>query len=257
MEAPFYIIRSRMHETERFSITDGMQPTHALFYIKDGSFEMNINGKTEEIKAGDCVIFPDDMLFHRRIKAPLMFIYIQFATNYNCTFTMRLTGGKVQWKSKRAEKRFRENIALFEALLNETDKKSSYIREQLFMDMLIQIDGETVPEKRDLVYFKDSVVKKAVEWMQEHIAEKIYVDDVCRAVSTNPSTLNFRFHKEKGMGAIEYLIEMRMKMAEYLLSCSNYSIGRIAEQCGYDNIYFFSNAFKKRFSVSPSAYRKK
>lgn len=256
MEHPFYIIESRMQKSETFKVMDGRQPTHALFYMKEGSFSVQLNGKTETVNPGDCVIFPDDMDFRRRITKPLLFVYIQFATNFHCPFALRLTGGKVEWKNKSEQRRFKENIRSFEQIIDRTDKKSSYLKEHLLLDMLIQIESrESAKKDGTRLYFKDPLVCEAVEWMNAHIGEKMLVRDICLAVGSNPSTLNFRFRKETDRSVIRYLTELRMKKARYLLRCSSYSVGSIAEKCGFDNIYFFSNTFKKCNGVSPLEYR--
>jgi AraC-like DNA-binding protein len=54
----------------------------------------------------------------------------------------------------------------------------------------------------------------------------------------------------------ELLQACQRERAEYLLSQSNDSIERIAEQLSYNNAMSFSRAFKKWSGVSPSLYRK-
>ena len=47
-----------------------------------------------------------------------------------------------------------------------------------------------------------------------------------------------------------------MAKADRLLKIKDLSIEEIAEMTGYENIYHFSNTFKKHFGISPSSYRK-
>lgn len=71
--------------------------------------------------------------------------------------------------------------------------------------------------------------------------------------------LRKRFKKELGVTPLEYMTNLRMKKAETLLTAMDsggYSIGEIAEQCGYEDPLYFSRVFKKRFGCSPSRFAK-
>jgi AraC family transcriptional regulator of arabinose operon len=46
-----------------------------------------------------------------------------------------------------------------------------------------------------------------------------------------------------------------MAKARELLDTSELAIARIAEQCGYQDPYYFSRIFKKTHSISPARYR--
>ncbi len=72
------------------------------------------------------------------------------------------------------------------------------------------------------------------------------------------STVSFRkrFTAATGGSPMRYVREKRMEYAKQLLQDGHISVGEISERCGYANIYYFSNAFKKRVGMSPSAYAK-
>jgi len=55
--------------------------------------------------------------------------------------------------------------------------------------------------------------------------------------------------------AIEYVIQLRMQRAAYLLRDQNLRIGQIAERVGYEDPYHFSKLFRKHFGMSPRQYR--
>ena len=59
MNFPFRIIESTISTRSEFDVTEGYQPTYALFFIKKGSFRIEHDGITEDIVPGDCIILPD------------------------------------------------------------------------------------------------------------------------------------------------------------------------------------------------------
>ena len=102
---------------------------------------------------------------------------------------------------------------------------------------------------------RDETVRTAVAFIRNNIRQKLPVDTICQAVGTNPSTLNFRFRRELSCSVGAFITGERISLARRLLRSTTYSIGAIAQQCGYDNIYYFSTAFGKATGCSPSAYR--
>ncbi len=65
------------------------------------------------------------------------------------------------------------------------------------------------------------------------------------------------FKKHFGAPPVEHLIAQRMRQAIYLLGDMNLSVGEVASQIGYEDIFYFSRLFKKRMGIGPSAFRQK
>ncbi len=65
-----------------------------------------------------------------------------------------------------------------------------------------------------------------------------------------------RFSDAFGRGAIDLLIELRLKHAAQLLSGSRLPIDRIAQKVGYQSRSYFTRAFQTRFKIAPGAYRR-
>ena len=67
----------------------------------------------------------------------------------------------------------------------------------------------------------------------------------------------FRIFKARfGIGVKEYLTNVRMERATGFLS-EGHSVSECASLVGYGDEFNFSKAFKKRFGISPSQYKKK
>ncbi len=255
MHYPFKVIESRYSKREEFHMTDGHQPTHALFYLKKGSFVIQVNNKKETIFAGDCYILPDYIHHHRNVLEPIEFVYIKFCENPACPYTLDIPFGKVTVKDKN---RFISNITALEKLLSRDDFLSAAAREHILMDILFQIYFESASEnelREDLVC-NDALVNSAIDYIDKHLTDKILIDQICRSIGTNASTLNFKFRREFNMSIGQYIINMRIKKACKLLISTSYNVSEIASRCGFGDVYYFSNTFKKAQGTSPSEYRK-
>ena len=56
---------------------------------------------------------------------------------------------------------------------------------------------------------------------------------------------------------MQYLIELRLQRAKYLLIHSDWNLTSIAQQIGYKEGVYLSRLFKKKLSLSPQQYREK
>ena len=74
----------------------------------------------------------------------------------------------------------------------------------------------------------------------------------------NMSKFHFlRVFKEiTGASPVEYKNKIRMEHAIEFLQDGETPIGEIAEQVGFSSAAYFCDAFKKKYGVSPSSYRK-
>ena len=255
MHYPFKFIESRYSKRDEFHMTDGHQPTHALFYLKKGSFVIQINNKKETVTAGDCYILPDYVHHHRNVLEPIEFVYVKFRENPACPYTPDLPFGKAVFKDN---DRFMSNITALEKLLPNDDFMSAAMREHLLMDILFQLCFESNPEQvsYENQACRDGLVGSAVSYIDKHLTEKILIEEVCRNTGTNASTLNFKFRREFNMSIGQYITDRRIKNACRLLISTSYSISEIASRCGFSDVYYFSNTFKKIQGISPSEYRK-
>ena len=252
---PFKIIESTIGQRSHFDMEDGHQPTHALFFLKRGNFSVEIDGVSETIQEGDCVIFPDYVHFRRAVIDPIVFVYVKFALNPTCPFSLELPYGKIAVQDR---ERFISSITTLEQLLDRDDPLAAGMREHLLTDILFQIHREQHPwgvSPYDTPC-RDPLVAAAIAYIDSNITRKLSVNDVCSAVGTNASTLNFKFRRESNRSIGQYVTDTRMKRARHLLIGSTYSLSEIAVRCGFDNGYYFSNVFKQYHGVSPSAYRK-
>ena len=62
------------------------------------------------------------------------------------------------------------------------------------------------------------------------------------------------FRDIHGISPKDYILEKRMKYAEKLLVAGDFSVGKVAELCGYTEPCHFSREFSKRVGITPSKY---
>ena len=99
-------------------------------------------------------------------------------------------------------------------------------------------------------------VCQALKYIAEHYnCPGLSKDEVAKAAGISGGHFSTIFRNETGATFTDYLVKFRMEKAIELMKDPNRKIYEIAMMVGYENIPYFSTAFKKYTKCSPSEYR--
>lgn len=90
---------------------------------------------------------------------------------------------------------------------------------------------------------------------QNYSDSSLCLGDIAKNVGISNAYLSALYKKQTGRTINDTITEHRITKACFLLSKTNTSLKSISTECGYSNQYYFSNSFKKKTGMSPSAYR--
>lgn len=97
-------------------------------------------------------------------------------------------------------------------------------------------------------------IEQACAFMEEHAAERISLDQICRQAGLSKSTLLRAFTKSKGVTPYCYLESLRIGRAKKLLE-QGASPMEAALQTGFSDQSHFTNYFTRFIGLTPGAYR--
>ena len=119
------------------------------------------------------------------------------------------------------------------------------------ISLLIQQYGQPfercIPECRE-------EIEKACAFMEQHYAERIYLDQICHCAGLSKSTLLRAFAKSKGVTPYSYLENIRIGKAKKLLEQGVPPI-EAALQTGFSDQSHFTNYFNRFIGLAPGIYR--
>jgi AraC-like DNA-binding protein len=101
-----------------------------------------------------------------------------------------------------------------------------------------------------------SVTQRAIEFMENHLFDKITIKDLAKQSKASESTLLRAFKHDLSIPPFKYLRLRRLDEAMKLLRHENIHVGDVANLLGYESFSAFSEAFKERFGVVPSSCHK-
>ena len=99
-------------------------------------------------------------------------------------------------------------------------------------------------------------VKSMMEFISEHYAEKLTLEQIAQAGSVSPRECGRCFQETLGLSPFQYLMDLRLRRSCQLLAHTGLSITEIAAACGFGTSSYFSRAFRERFGQTPLACRK-
>jgi AraC-like DNA-binding protein len=101
----------------------------------------------------------------------------------------------------------------------------------------------------------DGAIAKAVDALNDRSSEAWSVDRLAKHVGLSRTALAVKFRELVGQSPMQYLTDVRLRRAAGSLSTGRQSVGEVARRAGYDSQAAFAKAFKRRFGVTPAAYR--
>jgi len=98
--------------------------------------------------------------------------------------------------------------------------------------------------------------RKAVAYIEEHLAEPILLEALARLVGLSASYFCRAFRQSLGMPPRRYQLSQRIERAKTLLAKRAGSVTDISLTVGYNDTSSFCTAFRRATGLTPSAYRR-
>jgi YesN/AraC family two-component response regulator len=96
-------------------------------------------------------------------------------------------------------------------------------------------------------------VDKVINYMTENYSKNITLQQLAEYSQISSSYLGNIFKKVTGKSTIDYLINIRINKATSLLK-DGFTVSETSKLVGFNDIFYFSKAFKKHEGLSPSQY---
>jgi len=101
------------------------------------------------------------------------------------------------------------------------------------------------------------MVLVAIKYIEEnHYLNDLNINNISKKLEVTSSYLSKLLKKETGLSFIDYVTNIRIKKAMYIMEDPTVKIYDVAELVGYSNQHYFCRAFKKVVGISPTEYKR-
>lgn len=94
-------------------------------------------------------------------------------------------------------------------------------------------------------------------WVEEHFREPLRISKLAKRAGVSASTLSRHFKQHTGTGLEAFLGELRLAESRRLLASGDLPVGKVAKECGFKSVSYFSRFFRAKAGMTPQAFRKK
>lgn len=229
---------------------NGRLDWHIIFVI-EGEVTLKYEGKEYVLKKRDFVVYPPNApqeYLYRSDKAPAVF-WIHFSGTEARSIMEKcgLTGG-IYHSRDSAEIR-----ALFPPMVREYHIRSPFW-ELRGAGLTAQLICELARSVSLAGRIDDSVAELA-EHIQKNYASDIDMSAFAAQAGFSRNHFDYLFRTQIGMPPHQYLLDVRIQKASWLLRHTTLPIAKVAEQVGFSDPFYFSRLYKKKYGLSPKITR--
>ena len=102
-----------------------------------------------------------------------------------------------------------------------------------------------------------ALIQKVITYIEVEISSDLSLRKLASLHNVSPEYLSTLFHRETKTTLTRFINERRLELAANMLRTTGLQIQTIAEYCGFPDGGYFAKLFKKRYQVSPKAFREK
>ena len=223
-----------------------------LVYVDQGSLHSVADGQDLILEQGDMVLYAPEQWHMQYAEPP------QAPRLVSIGFEAR----GVRWESL-SNRRFhsdREAIRLLQQILAEQEQGDGERIFSLLTLLLLRLQGKNGKAEKQCVQpdisGENIMIRKAQQYVQENVTQKLTVPVVAEAVGVSASYLTALFQKHLRFSPGEYIRRIKLQQSKQLIREGQMNFTQIAETLQYSTVHHFSRQFKQAFGLTPTEYAK-
>ena len=238
-----------------------------IYYVDRGNCRFMVENNIYDLHQGDFLLIPPDVLHYTRyLDGPCKKYGIYFRSDdISPQVSAAMPGGSSFFQETRIfqlpDAHHYQAELLLDRMLTEEKIEDNRTEAMLYLQLqeLLLFCSRNCSFLQDIpanIRTTDRQIVLAARYISDHYMEPISAADIASAAGFSPNYLSKRFREAAGIGVHEYLMFVRLQHAALDLVSTNDSITEIALRSGFSDSNYFKDAFKKKYGITPSAYRK-
>lgn len=241
--------------TPKYYISRKCCDHYVLFYVSQGSGTLDYNGTHYDLHAHDTVLLAPGSChcYAAAPNDPFKIIWI----NFFCDWLPAVLAGlglddKPVVSGVSCEEKLLELFRLARTTPNNN---------QLCFSALCTIN-EILLSLAEHVQFENhaksesALARKIKDMLDESIYGKVDMGTIAERLYISKSSVYRQFEKYYGCTPYHYILNRKVERAKSLLCRTNYTVADIAQRLSFSDEFYFSNLFKRKVGLSPTAYRR-
>ena len=276
---PIVSMTGKVREAQGWSHSGRRLPVNLLVVFHGGDCTMTIDGKEYSFAKGDAAIIPMDVQYSPHTENFCEYTFFHFDGKlspcnkapeeilpFHLASYKQPSYGYMQHSETDTELIFDYKISLGEQLQNVdmlmrkcvTTRLNYEGKQQLllaiqFSEILFHI-SQAFCERFHSQSNQPPQISKILTYIKENYTGPITLDDICKNMNMSKQYCMRIFKKHMRTTINDYILDLRMRHAAYLLSSTYMNVSQTADYLGFSGTSYFSRVFKKYYGISPWEY---
>ena len=222
-----------------------------LYFIESGAGWLRCNGKTIPLVPGKVYWVPQNLsvdfgceqsltklYFHIQLLKPDRYDFLQAARE------IAVADIPDGWLSELLR------------LQNSRNVLDSLERRQYLLKTLHLLAAQLGVREARITEYSEKI-GRCIDYVHKHLHANLRVTDLAQLCFVSARHLTEQFRKELGVTPGQYIDDQLILAAQRRLSDSADSVGKISEELGFSDPFYFCRKFKHKCGMTPLQYRKK
>lgn len=243
-------------------------PEVELIYVVSGVLTVMVSEEKYFVKQGEVLFINPEELhsyssqgelveYHAAVFDVSLFQYRE-PHFFEQEFTSRMIDGELRFPRilQKMHPRYEKIVPTVQKLFYDDIASKPMVFADLTQLFCMLLEYRMLEANQDGTLKKSEDVKRCIEYMEAHYAQKMTLAELAELVHMTPNYFCDYFKRQTGLTPFTQLNYIRIRRAAKLLRQTEETVGQIAEVCGYENVSFFIRKFKEVKGCTPTAYRK-
>ena len=228
-----------------------------LTYVDKGSLHSVADGKDILLEQGDLVIYGPDQWHMQYADVDMSPSYITITFDLGEKHPDELVNRKFTIPQSA--------VPVLQRMIRELDRMDTFSSDMvicLLQLLLLELLREQITpagtrlRTTNAVNSENEIIRRAQQFISEHVREKLTVPLVARHVDVSPSYLTALFRKNLQISPGEYVRRIKLQESKQMIREDNMNFTEIAAALQYSTVHHFSRQFKDKFGITPTEYAK-
>lgn len=148
--------------------------------------------------------------------------------------------------------------AAWRAVEMEQEDYENFVRYQLTAALgLISRNCPVIAQslsQQELVY--EQRIRAMLEYINQNFNDELTVEKIAASVNISPSACLRCFHQLMDTTPMQYVKNLRLEKAAQMLKNTRKTAKETALDCGFNDVSYFTKAFRERMGLTPQEFRK-
>ncbi len=252
----------------RYHMNVHWHPEHEVLFVEKGVFRLRMNETLYVLREGDVAFIQGGVLHsgepeNCRYTCVVVNLAMLMKKSDQCTdFAERLHIGAVKITPLLSHEHevFSQLCAQMSGLDSKKNNGYAFLIKGLIFSFFGEIlsrglytEGARGHAASDAMFGR---MKDVILYMENNYGNNVLLSDLAKVADMTPNHLCRCFKSVMGITPLAYLISYRLAKARYALVATDRSVTDISLDCGFNDISYFIQMFKKAHGMTPKQYRK-